>query len=90
MSQCDSQPVPLRRLFSRLPLPIVPGQIVTLQGEYAGEYVVDTVKIADDLRDAKCTLVERHDHEWGKWIDDPAGVIRYCRRCPEIDWRPEG
>lgn len=90
MNRCDRRQAPLTRLFARLPLPVKPGDIVTLDGEYAGEYVVDTVKIADDLRDAKCTVVERHDHEWGPWIDDPVGVIRRCRRCPEIDWRPEG
>lgn len=43
------------RVFSRLPLPVKPGDVVTLGGR---RYRVETAKVADDLRDAKCVLVE--------------------------------
>lgn len=29
-------------------------------------------------------------HEWGRWQDDPAGVIRACHYCGSVDHRPEG
>lgn len=29
-------------------------------------------------------------HSWGEWRDDPAGVVRTCISCGELDWRPEG
>lgn len=30
------------------------------------------------------------EHEWGRWQDDPAGVVRSCPYCDAVDWRPEG
>lgn len=30
-----------------------------------------------------------HAHEFGEWLDDPAGAVRVCA-CGAIDWRPEG
>lgn len=30
------------------------------------------------------------EHNWGAWQDDPAGVVRRCAYCGEIDYRPEG
>jgi hypothetical protein len=43
------------RLFMRVPLPVRPGDVVTLpDGRRA---VVETAKVADDLRDAKCAVV---------------------------------
>ena len=87
MTDPTSSPARLRETFARLPMPVQVGDVVTIGDT---EHVVRTCKVADDLRDAKCVVIERHDHVWGEWVDDPAGVVRYCQRCPEIDWRPEG
>jgi hypothetical protein len=43
------------RLFTRLPLPVKPGDAVTLSDGRTA--TVETVKVADDLRDAKCIVV---------------------------------
>jgi hypothetical protein len=43
------------RVFARLALPVRPGDRVTFSDGQVG--IVDTVKIADDLRDAKCTVL---------------------------------
>ena len=42
------------RVFDRLPLPVKPGDRVTLSDGRTG--TVETAKIADDLRDAKCVV----------------------------------
>lgn len=44
-----------RDVFARLPMPIQPGDHVDL-GEHWGLGVVQTAKVADDLRDAKCVV----------------------------------
>ncbi len=44
-----------RRVFARLPAATRPGDRVTFPDGRSG--VVDTAKLADDLRDAKCTVL---------------------------------
>lgn len=43
-------------VFVRLPMPVAVGQRVQLDAPW-GAGVVDTCKVADDLRDAKCTVL---------------------------------
>jgi hypothetical protein len=53
--QSNSDSAPNRRVFARLPLPVRPGDDVTLSDGTRG--VVETASVADDLRDAKCVVV---------------------------------
>jgi hypothetical protein len=47
--------MPAERLFTRLPLPVRPGDVVALPDGTKAR--VETAKIADDLRDAKCVVI---------------------------------
>lgn len=33
------------------------------------------------------TQIAGHEHEWGAWHDDPAGVVRFCIGCGDRDQR---
>lgn len=49
------------RLFSRLPLPASPGDVHVFANWPGERWQVETVHVADDLRDAKCTLLRMCD-----------------------------
>jgi hypothetical protein len=51
--------MPAERSFTRLPLPVRPGDRVTLSDGTNAR--VETVKLADDRRDAKCVAIVEDD-----------------------------
>lgn len=66
------------RVFARLPLPVAPGDVRRLGAWPASCWRVETARVADDLRDAKCVLermcpgcgaavVERRCSWCGRW-----------------------
>lgn len=46
--------MPVKSVFMRLPMPVKVGDIVHLSN---GRALVQTAKVADDLRDAKCVVL---------------------------------
>lgn len=52
---CGCPPFPPERLFARLAMPVRVGQILALPG-HEGRWQVETAKVADDGRDAKCVV----------------------------------